>query len=271
VTTLISRPIRAAASGSPDRFAGLGALVGKDALEWRRGRRAWVILVISVVWMTLTAAAGWFNTRVREMISGELPADVPVHLDPMNNLIPAVSGQIFLLAAIFAVASLLARERETGTLAWVASKPISRGSMWLSKWISSTLILAVVAVLVPIAASVALVVVLYGPVDPGIVIVLTAGALMAVAFYTALGLAAATALPGQTGVIAVGLAVLVLVPALAGLVPFAIAPYLPMSILQWAIGLASGADVGWVTPVAWLVATVALVIVGMRRLERIEL
>ena len=50
-------------------------------------------------------------------------------------------SQIFVVAAIFAVASLIVHERDTGTLAWVASKPVSRGSIWLSKWISSTAIL----------------------------------------------------------------------------------------------------------------------------------
>src|SRR5205085_2655192 len=83
-------------------------------------------------------------------------------LDPMLNLLSAPGLQIFLIAAIFAVASLIVHERETGTLAWVSSKPVSRGSIWLSKWISSSIILAVAAAIIPFVITVDVVVVTYG-------------------------------------------------------------------------------------------------------------
>ena len=81
-------------------------------------------------------------------------------LDPMANLVAAVSTQIFVVIAIFAVMSLIVSERESGTLAWTASKPVSRGAIWLAKWVSSTAMLGLLAGLVPLASTVVLVVVL---------------------------------------------------------------------------------------------------------------
>jgi hypothetical protein len=53
-------------------------------------------------------------------------------------------------------------------------------------------------------------------------------------------------------------------------VPFNILPFLPTSILSWAVELAGGADVGWATPIAWVVGTTALAVFAVRRMERLE-
>ena len=54
-------------------------------------------------------------------------------LDPATNFLLAISTQFFIFVAIFAVMGLLIVERDRGTLAWVASKPMSRGAIWQSK------------------------------------------------------------------------------------------------------------------------------------------
>ena len=139
---------------------GFGGLVRKELTEWRRGRRAWIVLVIVTLFMTLTAAEPWLVANLAPPEGGEILPE-PI-LDPMANLVAAVSTQIFVVVAIFAVMSLIVAERESGTLAWTASKPVSRGAIWLAKWVSSTAMLGLLAGLVPLAATVALVVVLYG-------------------------------------------------------------------------------------------------------------
>ena len=184
---------------------------------------------------------------------------------------PSLASQIFVVAAIFAVASLIVHERETGTLAWVASKPVSRGSIWLSKWISSTAILAVAAALVPLVVTTGVVVALYGSVPLSVIALVLVGMVAAIAFFAAIGLAAGTVVPGQPAIMAVGLGVLFLVPIVAGLLPIDVMPYLPTSILDWTVGLAGGQDVGVITPIAWAVGTVAIVALAIRRMERIEL
>jgi ABC-type transport system involved in multi-copper enzyme maturation permease subunit len=190
---------------------------------------------------------------------------------PLDNLLTAVATQIFVLAAIFAVASLILRERESGTLSWVASKPVSRASIWTAKFISASAMLVLAAVVAPLAATLAIVVVLYGVPDLAPVALMGVGASAAVVFYAALGLAAGTVMPGQPAIVAVGFAVYALVPALSGLVPVDVEPLLPTSILGWTVGLAAGQDVGLTTPVAWIVGTALLAGLGIRQLRRLEL
>ena len=267
-TTTIDRT-RPARSVRPSRA--VRALLRKDATEWLRGRRAWVVLALVSVFMILSSANSWIVNLIIESLPADAdPPDAPASMAALDNLLAGLGTQIFVFAAIFAVASLLVRERESGTLAWVASKPVSRRSIWLSKWISASAILVLVAVVVPTALDAAAVTVLYGVPDPAPVVVIVLGAAAAVTFYAALGLAVSTFLPGQVPVVATGFLVFAVVPMLAGVVS-AVMPFLPTSIFEWSIGLAMGADVGWVTPVAWLGWTAGLVALGTARIQRIEL
>jgi hypothetical protein len=148
---------------------------------------------------------------------------------------------------------------------------VSREAIWLSKWLSSSVMLAVAAVVAPLVLTIAAVVAMYGVPDLAAVGVVALGGVAAVIFYAALGLAAGTVLPGQPAIVAVGLATFGLVPALLGLIPLPLVQYLPTSIDQWSVGAVMGADVGWVTPVAWAVGTAIVVAFGIRRMTRIEL
>ena len=263
---------RPAAAPDFGRFAGLRALVRKDATEWMRGRRTWIVFIIATLWTVLAAANAWIIMQARDLLPADVePEALPTSLAAMDNLLMGFGSQVFVLAAVFAVASLLVRERESGTLAWVASKPVSRESIWVSKWLSSSVMLAVAAVVAPLVVTVAAVVAMYGAPDPVGVAIITLGGIAAVVFYAALGLAAGTVLPGQPAIVAVGLAAYALVPALLGLIPLPLAQFLPTSIVGWSVGAAMGADVPWVTPVAWAIGTAIVVAFGIRRMNRIEL
>src|SRR4051812_44604302 len=258
MTAIVAGATGAATPAVSGRLLGLRPLLRKDAVEWMRGRRAWIVAVVTTLFMVLTAANGAITTYIRNNFPEPGTEGIPFpSLDPTMNLLSAPASQIFLIAAIFAVANLIAHERETGTLAWVASKPVSRGSIWLSKWISSSIILAVSAAIIPFAITVALVVVLYGSVGFAPVAMVAIGMVAAVAFYAALGLAAGSVLPGVPAILAVSLGILFLVPTIAGLLPINVMPYLPTSILDWTFGFAGGQDVGWITPIAWAVGTIA--------------
>jgi ABC-2 type transport system permease protein len=272
MTAIAAGATSAATQPMSGRFLGLRPLLRKDATEWMRGRRAWIVAVVTTVFMVLTAANGAITTYVRNNFPEPGTENIPFpSLDPMLNLLSAPGSQIFLIAAIFAVASLIVHERETGTLAWVSSKPVSRGSIWLSKWVSSSIILAVAAAMIPFFITIAVVVVLYGSVAFAPLAVITVGMILAVMFYAAVGLAAGSVLPGVPAILAVSLGILFLVPTLAGLLPFDVSPYLPTSILDWTVGFAVGQDVGFITPIAWAIATVALIAFSIRQMERIEL
>jgi ABC-2 type transport system permease protein len=257
---------------APGWLPGLQALVRKDVAEWVRGRRAAVVFAASTIVMIVAAANAWIVTQLAAALPADVdPPDLPGSLAPLDNFGAAVGTQIFILAAIFSVASLLPRERESGTLAWVASKPVSRDAIWLSKLVSASAALAVSAVLGPMAITAGAVALMYGLPDPAAISIVALGAAAIVAFYAAVGLAAATVVPGQPAVAAIGFLVFAIVPLVGGLIPFPIAPYLPTSILEWSIAAAMGLPVGVATPVAWAVGMAAIGALAIARMRRIEL
>ena len=83
---------------------GLGGLIRKEFTEWRRSRRIWVVFLISALFMTLTALNTWLQSVLpEEALEG---AAAPV-VDPLTIVVQSVSGQIFVVAAIFAVSGVL--------------------------------------------------------------------------------------------------------------------------------------------------------------------
>lgn len=252
------------------RLPGLTALIRKDVREWTRGRRAWIVLAITTAFMVLTAANGWINAQ----IAGMVPPDVApptFTLSPVDNLLAAVGAQVYVLAAILGVVSLIVTERQSGTLAWTASKPVSRTAIWLSKWLSASAMLVLTAVVVPFAVTVGIAVALYGAPPVEIVLGAVVGMTGIVVFFAALGLAAGTAMPGQAAIAATGFGVFALLPVVASLIPLPITPYLPTSILGWSLEVAGGAPVPWVTPFAFAGWLALLVGVAIRQMNRLEL
>jgi ABC-2 type transport system permease protein len=254
------------------RFAGFRALLRKDTTEWVRGKRAWVVLAISTAFMVLAAANAWIISVIAAALpAGEVPVDQLRSLTPVDNLFMAISAQIFVIATIFVVGSVMARERESGTLAWVASKPVTRGAIWASKWAASTAMLSLLAVLIPLAITAIVVTVLYGPLPIALVVGVALGMVATIAFFAALGLAVGTVLPGQTATIAAVLAIFALLPVVAGLSPVRIEAFLPTAMMSWPAEALSGASVSPVTPVAWVVVTAGLSALTIRRMGQMEL
>jgi ABC-type transport system involved in multi-copper enzyme maturation permease subunit len=272
MTASIVSSVRSSSRPGAGRFDGLGALVRKDLAEWRSSPRVWVILGVATVFMVLAMANAWLNALIiANLPPGAEAPSAPTSMAPLDNIGFAVGSQIFVIAAVFATLSLLVGDRDRGTLAWVASKPVGRGAIWVSKWIAASISVTLAAGLVPFAVVVVGAAVLYGP--PAVVPIMSIafGIAAAIVLYVAVTLAASTVLWNQAAVAATGLAVLVVPGLLVGLLPVAIEPYLPTSILGWSMGLAIGADVGFVTPIAWAVGVIALAGFAIRRLERIEL
>ncbi|HEU0243292.1 MAG TPA: hypothetical protein VFQ75_05260 [Candidatus Limnocylindrales bacterium] len=271
---MTAQPITGAAAAPrpADRpLAGLGALVRKDATEWIRGRRAWVIAILTTAFMVLTAANGWITAWVIANLPDGAAAPDPASLVPLDNLLAAVGAQIWVLAAIFAVGSLVVVERQSGTLSWVASKPVSRSAIWVSKLATSVGMLAVSAVIVPTIVTVVAVVVLYGAPSPLMVAGLVLGMIAVTAFFAAVGLAAGTFLPGQPAVIAAGFGAFAVIPVLVGVLPFDVAAFMPTSMLTWTAALLTGGPASIVTPVAFAIEMAAVIAIGLNRMARLEL
>ena len=231
----------------------LPAAARKDTTDWIRGRRAWVILVVSALFMLLTAANGWITNRIAATLpDGTVRPENLGSMDPVHNFVAAFSAQIFVLATIFVAGSLLARERESGTLAWVASKPVTRASIWLSKWVTTTVMTVLVAGILPLVATVILVTVLYGALPAGLVFGVAVGLVATIAFFAAVGLALGTVIPGQAATIATAFAVSHYCRSSAGSSPSGRTCRRPCRPGR---PPPAGESVSLVTPVAWLVVT----------------
>lgn len=254
-----------------DRFVGLRALARKDLAAWGHGFRPWVILVIATGFMTLAAANAALNAFIVTQLPPGAAAPEPLPMDPVSNLAVAVGAQIFVFAAIFSAMGLLTGERERGTLSWVASKPVSRGAIWLSSWAVGSAVVTVVAALVPLAVTVAVVIALYGMLPPVVIAGVAVGMTATIILFMAVGLAASTLTTNQAAVAAIGFAVMLVPQILGGLLPVDIGPFLPTSIFEWTMQLVSGGDAGFVTPIAWLVGVTALAVAAIARMDRLEL
>jgi ABC-2 type transport system permease protein len=264
-------PGRSAGQSIVGRLAGARPLLRKDTGEWLHARRGWVILAVSAVFMVLAAANGAIATWVLANVPDGSAGSAKATMDPMTNFLAAVTSQIFIVAAIFGSMGLLVSERDHGTLAWVASKPVARGSIWMSKWIAGSAAIAIVGGVVPLLATVGLVVVVYGAIPAGVVVMSAVGIVAAIAFFVAVVLAASTVVSNQAAVAAIGFAVFALPTIIVGLLPVDISPWLPTSITAWAIGLGAGMDVGMITPIAWAIATIGIVALAIWRMEATEL
>ncbi|MGH2446611.1 MAG: ABC transporter permease [Candidatus Limnocylindria bacterium] len=265
MTAIVSSPAAAGAS-SVGSLPGFGGLLRKELTEWRRGRRTWIVFLISAAFMTLTALNTWLQANLPDEATQGAPAPI---LDPFMNLVTGVSSQIFVVAAIFAVMAIITAERESGTLAWTASKPVSRSAIWLSKFVASSVVLWVVAAIIPLIATVALVLALYGPLSAAPVLILAVGMGMAIALYVAVALTASTLVTSQAAVAGIAIGFMFLPQFLGLIVPNM--EFLPQSILQWSMLSAASETTSFVTVVSWAVTVIALVSFSVRRMERLEL
>ena len=218
--------------------------------------------------MTLTAANAAINTWIIANVPDATVSGGPISLDPTINFLAARLDPDLRRRRDLRAMSLLVAERDRGTLAWVASKPVSRGAIWLSKWVRRGHRRLDRRGLIPMAGdrprrrALRL-----GRVSarPGAV-----GVVAAIAFFAAVVLAVSTVISNQAAVAAIGFAVLFLPQILVGL-PAGRHLAVPAD-LDHGLGDRSGRrrDVGFVTPIVWAVSVVALVGFASWRMERME-
>lgn len=241
---------------------GFGSFMRKELAEWWQ-RRA-ILATFGAI--TVLGIIGTLATRIDEWLSGLAPA--AAQLDPTMNVLGALFDQWILFAAIFASIGLLIQERTTGTLAWTLSKPISRTSLLLAKWLVAVAMLAVFGLVLPLAVSVVVATWAYGSVPDLGRVATFGGVLIALpAFYVAFNLALSTRLNSQAGVAAIG--------AGAAMVPLLIGGFLPVLVELWptsmssvAMAMAGGEAPHLPTILSWAVVMIGLGIAGLVIFQR---
>lgn len=248
---------------------GFGNSLRKEVQEWQRSRRGIVVFIASTLLMLPMALNSWILSQLRAIDPGIDLSRVP--MDPLTNVFSGLSGQLFVLVMIFATMNLLAQERENGTLGWTLSKPVTRTSVLLAKFVAATAVLWLTAIALPALVTSVTAAVLYGGIpDPLLIGAVVVALVTLPAIYAAVALAGATFLRAQAAIGAVSFLAYFL-PDLVGLASSSAVPFVPTAIGRWIFGFVMGAPVGFVTPVAWILGVVALLLVARWQLERMEL
>jgi hypothetical protein len=129
---------------------------------------------------------------------------------------------------------------------------------------------ALFGVLLPVAVVATVVTLAYGSApDLGVLAALTVALVAMPAFFIALSLALGTRISSAAAVAGISLVVAYL-PMILGAISADLTVAMPSSIGSWAVGLAAGADVGWLTPLGWLLGMVVLAVAGRLAFARSE-
>jgi ABC-2 type transport system permease protein len=235
---------------------GFRPFLRKELQEWWQRRAALVTFITVAALGTL----GTLASRIDEAGGGVPTADM---LNATFNIFASKFDQWVMLAGIFASIAILAQERASGTLAWTLSKPVSRTSVLLAKWAAAVLMLAVFAVVLPLAWMVGVATVAYGNVPDLPAVARFGGVLIALpAFFVALNLALATRLDSQAAIVAISFGVAFAPYLLSAFAP-SIVELWPSSIATVAGDLAIGEPANLLTVVSWGLTVVVLGLAGL--------
>jgi ABC-type transport system involved in multi-copper enzyme maturation permease subunit len=250
-------PTTARASTGSGMFLGFGTFFRKEVREWFRGRRAIVVGSVALVSAVLATVIPY--------VVGQTAAQTgqPLSMDPTHNVLVGWAGQTFAIVVLLASMSLLAAERDRGTLAWGLTLPVSPTSILAAKWLAAVAVLAVVAILIPLAVSIPVATVVYGGLpDVGMIGLFAALYVTVPAFYVALTLALGTVVKGTGGIAGIGFLVMFLPTVIGALVPV-IGELSPTAIGGWAMAIATGQPASPLTLIGFL-GSMAILAVGAK-------
>lgn len=240
---------------TPTRLLGFRPFLRKELASWWRSRAA----LVTFAAVTALAIIGTLAIRI-DQFAGGVPT--PDMLDSTANILGGQFEQWVTVAAILASIGALIHERATGTLAWTLSKPVSRTTVLLAKWIASVLMLAAFSVFLPLTVSSGVATLAYGSMpDFGVVATYGLVLLGIPAFIVAMNLALATRIDSQAGIAAIALAVFAAPYFLGSFLP-ALAELWPTSIGAMAGLVATGSGPNLTTIVSWAACTVAIGLVA---------
>lgn len=245
--------VQAAARGGV--FLGFGTFFRKELQEWFRGRRALVVGSVAI-------AAAIFTTLIPFVVAASGETGGPaLSMDPTDNVLLGWGGQTMAILSLLASMALLSGERDRGTLAWSLTNPVSPTSILAAKGLAAVLVIAIVAVIVPLAISSGIATVLYGGIPDLASVGIFALAYLGVpAFYVTLTLALGTFVKSTAGIAGIGFLVMFVPQMIGALVPV-VAEATPTAIGGWAMAIATGAPASMIT-LAGFIASMAILVIG---------
>lgn len=246
-------------------WRGFGNLTRNESAQWTRTRAMWLqpllwpALLVAPMALPLVLMREMFETQANGAY-----ASAHEMLFGLGGLAPAVGAIILLHGAIIG-------ERQSGTAAWVLSKPASRSAFVLAKFLVHTLALLLVSVLWPGLLAYAVLSVENGAALPPARFAAGLGLLaLNVAFYAALTIVLGAFARARGVVLAVGFALLVGGDLVLGALPW-LAEVGPWLLGRMALVVADTGQLLTPWPVvavtAWVVLFLVLAIWRVRREE----
>ena len=212
-------------------LVGFGHILKKQMRDWY-GTRKWL-------WVggisTLIAAGLQLAMYLAAQLAAADGESIPV--DVLTQMPMILLGNIFIMIPVLVSIGEVIEEKKSGTAAWIMSKPASRFSFILSKWVATSINITVLGLLLPGIASFTLASLLFG-VDFGIgsvaaaLGVLTLYYIMMVAVTLFLGVG----MKSQGAVAAVAIGSITLMPMMT-ILPDAVIALLPTSMAAVATAL----------------------------------
>ncbi len=244
---------------------GLSSLWRKEMGEWWRTRKGLVNLLLWPIVLNGLLAVVSYAAKYDPTETTPLPQ---MQVDMLLNLGLFLTG----LAAVIRTQSSIIGERQSGTAAWILSKPASRAAFILSKFGANAVNLLALSVLIPYGIAFFEVRFLGQALPEGPYVALVASMMANTLFYLSLTLMLGTLFQGRSGVLGISLGVLLGGSLLAGLLPplQAVTPYGLSALGMGLFGFQPVPAYGLLpifATVAWSIIFVTVAIVRFQREE----
>ncbi|HWL49918.1 MAG TPA: ABC transporter permease subunit [Acidimicrobiia bacterium] len=226
---------------------GLGNLVRKELDQWWGTRVWWIQLLIwTVILIGISTAI-----LVEGQSNGSTPTEL--HQEMVQTFI-LVAGMAIGIGVVISVQGSVVGEKQSGTAAWVMSKPASRQSFVLAKVFAHTVGFWATALIIPAAIFlVGMRLLVSTPVDLSLFMAGLALVALIALFYIALTLMLGTMLDGSGPVAGIGIGF-----ALAGMFFKDMLPQAFVRLTPWTLpDLAGAIALGGPLPAQWAVPVVA--------------
>jgi ABC-2 type transport system permease protein len=256
-------------------------MLRKENRDWWHTRRWWIHLIIWLVLLNLAVAAPLWLQNTAPPTSANITEERRQQIIEGNHLENRVQNGVktfidmsalaLLLGAVLVMQNAIIDEKQTGTGAWILSKPVARSSFILAKLIANAAALILLAVVVQWVLAYIQISLAFASAQPVLPYLIGMGLIaLNLLFWLALTLMLGTLFSNRAVIVAVPLGVLFLmlyltsnIPALLDLTPIAFIVDMPdhRSLVQLAM---QGQPLQSVTPIiitiAWVVVFVGVAI-----------